>query len=67
MKHAQQQQTKTMVSLNGSYHSYALHHSSQNTSVLPNAEEFDCLVQWPGDETVFAAHLEENHENVHDG
>ena len=69
MKHVQHQQAanyRAMVSLNGSFHSYALHHSGQSTSVWPSAEEFNHLVQWPGDETVFAAHSEENHEENHD-
>ncbi|KAK7377888.1 hypothetical protein VNO80_03321 [Phaseolus coccineus] len=70
MKHVQHQQVanhKAMVSLNGSFHSYALHHSGQRTSVWPTAEEFDHLVHWPGDKTVFAAYSEENHEEIHDG
>ncbi|KAK7364554.1 hypothetical protein VNO80_13291 [Phaseolus coccineus] len=34
---------------------------------MPNAEEFDRLVQWPGDKTIFAAHSEETHEEIHEG
>ena len=64
MKLVQQQQAtnhKAMASLNGSFHLYALQHSSQSTWIWPSVEEFDSLAQWPGDKTVFAAHSEENH------
>ncbi|KAK7356860.1 hypothetical protein VNO80_16140 [Phaseolus coccineus] len=70
IKHVQQQQAanhRAMVSLNGSFHSYALQHSGQSTSVWPNAKEFDRLVQWPGDKIVFVAHSEDTHEEIHDG
>ncbi|KAK7373069.1 hypothetical protein VNO80_06465 [Phaseolus coccineus] len=49
------------------FHSYALHHSGQNTLFWPNAEEFDRLVQYPGDETLFSTHSEETDEEIHEG
>jgi len=66
MKHVQMQQAanhRAMVSLNASFHSYALHHSAESKWY---AEEFDHLVKWTGDETVLAAQSEESHEEIHD-